>query len=157
MTTTPITYPDLSIRPFKCTVEHAMSAPPHVIYRAWTEKMDKWFAAPGTVLMRPEVNAVFFFETVHQHDKYGGPFRHPHYGRFLKLEPDKVVELTWLSGVNGTEGEETVVTVELKPHGTGTLLKLTHAGFGAKEAMKRHEQAWPTVLKHLDAMFPAGK
>jgi uncharacterized protein YndB with AHSA1/START domain len=44
--------PDLSSRPFDLTVERTMLASPSVIYRAWTEQFDQWFAEPGTVLMK---------------------------------------------------------------------------------------------------------
>lgn len=37
-----------------------MRATPSVLYRAWTEHMDHWFAEPGMVLMKAEVNTVFF-------------------------------------------------------------------------------------------------
>jgi uncharacterized protein YndB with AHSA1/START domain len=99
--------------------------------------------------MRPEVNAVFFFEVVFQPE--GGSLqRHPHYGRFLRLEQDKLVEMTWVTGTGGTKGVETVVTVELTPQGTGTLLQLTHAGFADEESRDGHAQAWPFVLEQLD-------
>lgn len=119
-----------------------MNASPTVLYRAWTEHFDRWFAAPGAVLMTPAVNEVCFWEVHFEYSRY------PHYGRFLRLERDRLVELTWVSP--GTKGYETVLTVELSPAGRRTRLHITHAGFPDEASRAEHEQAWPDVLKQLD-------
>jgi len=142
--------PDLSSRPFALKVERLMEASPEVLFKAWTKYFDRWFAAPGSVMMQGEVNTAFFFETVHKVDEHSETRRHPHYGRFLKLEHDRLVELTWVTGEGGTKGTETIVTVELEPQPHGTLLRLTHAGFPDEESRNGHEHAWPFVLEQLD-------
>lgn len=127
---------------FSCAAERVMSSSPADLYTAWTHRFDLWFAAPGSVVMRAQVHEPFFFET----DIDGT--RHPHYGRFLRLEADRLVELTWVT--SGTAGVETRVLVEFEPHGDGAVLRLTHSGFTDAALADQHAAAWPLVLDQLE-------
>lgn len=139
MDVAPIRPPDLSARPFFLVAERIMAASPAELYRMATRQFGLWFADPGSVLMRAEVNQPFFFTA-------GGGV--PHYGRFLRLVPDSLVELSWVT--QATEGAETVLTVEFSAHGAGTALLLTHAGFPSAAVRDRHEKSWPRILERWD-------
>jgi uncharacterized protein YndB with AHSA1/START domain len=138
--TQPICPPDLTSRPFDLVVECAVGAPPAALFDAWTTGFDRWFAEPGALRLTPEVNAPYFFETVHEGR------RHPHYGRFLRVERDRLLEFTWLNEA-GTRGHETVLTVELTPDGDGTALRLAHRGFPDARTRDEHRQAWRELLE----------
>lgn len=136
----PICPPDLSSRPYGLVIERTFAAAPSVLFHAWTGGFDRWFAEPGAIVMAPEVNAPYFFETFHNGR------RHPHYGRFLRVERDRLLELTWLNEA-GTRGHETVLTIELRPDGDGTAQRLTHRGFPDDETRADHEEAWGDLLE----------
>jgi uncharacterized protein YndB with AHSA1/START domain len=133
----PVRSPDLSQRPHDLQVERVMSASPAALYRAWTEQFDVWFAAPGSVLMRPAIDVPFFFETEFESIPGEGATRHAHYGRFLELRPEALVVMTWVTSAGGTEGAEAVVTVALTAHDGGTHLRLTQQGFPGAERRGR--------------------
>lgn len=137
--------PDISARPLSMTVERRMQADAAAIYEAWTERFDRWFAEPGELIMAPEVDRPWFF--LNRKD-WGS---HPHYGRFVELEQDRLVVTTWLTGPGGTGGAETLVRVELTPEDGETLLRLTHAGFQTEAACQAHLDNWPEGLAELDA------
>lgn len=145
--------PDLSTRPHHLAVERQIPLPPATLFKAWTTEFDRWFAAPGSVLMTGLVDTPFFFETEFRPDQQSAIQRHPHYGRFLQLIPDRLIQLTWLTGAGGTKGAETVVTVILVPNASGTLVKLSHAGFPDRESMEGHQLAWPMVLEQLEKRY----
>ncbi|GAB3974283.1 hypothetical protein GCM10029978_055510 [Actinoallomurus acanthiterrae] len=132
--------PDLSSRPFAASVERAVPVSPEALFAAWTERFDEWFAEPGAIRMAAEAGAPYFFETFHEGR------RHPHYGRFLRVEADRLIELTWMNEA-GTRGVETVLTVELVPEADGTRMRLTHAGFRDEITAAEHEAAWRSLIE----------
>ena len=96
------------------------------------------------MIMTPEINRPFFF--YNRHD-WG---RHAHYGRFVKLEKNKYIEMTWLTGRLGTCGEETLIRIELTPRDGGTYFKIIHSGFDDEAAAIGHKDNWPLALEELD-------
>ena len=86
--TPPLPAPDPLLRPHTLVVARHMQASPSSIYRGWTEEFDGWFAAPGQIQMRAAVGEPYFFNTIHDGTN------HPHYGRFLRLKHDRLVEMT---------------------------------------------------------------
>ncbi len=141
--------PDLSSRPHSLKLELRLSADATSIYNAWTRDFDLWFAEPGELSMTPEENQPFFF--YNRHD-WG---RHAHYGRFVRLERDRLIEMTWVTGNPGTYGAETFITIELAPLESGTAVSMTHAGFEDEAAAKAHEENWPLAFTELDQKLTA--
>jgi uncharacterized protein YndB with AHSA1/START domain len=129
---------------FAVVVENDMMAAPDAIYRAWTQGFDTWFAAPGQIRMVAQEGEPFWFDVVFENE------RHPHHGRLMRLDPDRLIEMTWVTGKNGTWGAATLVTVELVGQAAGTRIRLTHRGFYDEPAARQHAEAWPHVLEHLD-------
>ena len=135
---------------FGFTIEQTLRAEPDAIFVAWTEAFDTWFALPGSISMTPRVGEPYWFDVEH------GGERHPHYGRFIALEPASLVVQTWVTGRGGTDGSETLLTIELESMAPGTRVRLTHSGFYDEAASDRHATAWPQILDHLDEVLSSG-
>jgi uncharacterized protein YndB with AHSA1/START domain len=139
--------PDHSSRPLETTCEHTIKASVNAVYAAWTSRFDIWFAQRGNLYMIPEPGRPFFF---YNRDEWG---RHPHYGRFLQLEENKLVEMTWLTGdgtAEGTQGAETIIRIELSAEGGDTHLRLTYSGFVSETSRDAHAENWPLALQELE-------
>ncbi len=141
--------PDLSSRPHDSRAERWTPLSPARLYAAWTHEWDIWFARPGTVVMDAQPGQPWFFEVDFQGE------RHPHYGRFIRLIPARLVETTWVTGKGGTEGVETLLTVELIPENTGTRIRLSHRGFPHAQAAAENQAAWPFVLEQQEKRLSA--
>ncbi len=143
----PVPRPDLSSRPLTVTCEHRILAKPEAVYAAFTDRFDTWFAQKGTLAMVVEAGRPWFF---YNRDDWG---RHPHYGRFLDLMKDRLVETTWITGdgtPEGTAGAETILRIELVPEGDATRLRLTHSGFVTEKSRAGHAENWPLALDILN-------
>ena len=97
-----------------------IAAAPERIYRAFTvkEDLERWFATNADI--QPEVggglNLRFPNDTIN--------------GAYVELEPDRRISFTW---DERPKYGITTCTIELIPEADGTLLRLTHTGFGEGE------------------------
>jgi uncharacterized protein YndB with AHSA1/START domain len=97
--------------------------------------------------MVAEPGRPYFF---YNRDEWG---RHPHYGRFLELVENQLVEMTWMTGdgtTEGTGGAETILRIELTPKGDATQIRLTHSGLPTEKSRAGHQENWPLALEILD-------
>lgn len=139
------------------TIHRTMPLSAATLFRAWTHQWGAWFAEPGSVHMTAEVGAPFRFEVAQSFADGRATIRHPHYGRFVALERDALVSLTWVTGPAGTAGVETLLTVRFHDETAGTRVTLTHEGFSTEEARDRHATVWPLVLAHQEEVLQSGK
>ena len=58
---------------------------------------------------------------------------------------------TWFS--DGTDQQETLVTLEMTPESGGTILTLTHERFPGAESRDNHEKGWQAIMAKLEGEF----
>jgi uncharacterized protein YndB with AHSA1/START domain len=73
-------------------------------------------------------------------------------GTFREVVPDQKLVFTW--AWRTTPERESLVTVELKRDGDGTLLTLTHERFFDEAARDRHRAGWGPILDRLGETLP---
>ncbi len=72
------------------------------------------------------------------------------FGSFTRVERAKLLEFTW--AMEG-DPQQTTVTVEFEPHGTGTELTLTHEGLVSAEDRAQNEAGWGEFFDRLTEIF----
>jgi uncharacterized protein YndB with AHSA1/START domain len=119
-------------------VEREISFPPEKIWRALTEPhlIEEWLMKND---FKPAVDHQFRLSA-----DWGGVDC-----RVLTVEPNKTLSYTW-----GAMGMESVVTWTLTPTGTGTHLRMEHAGFGPgqQQAYMGAKHGWPQFIGKLEAV-----
>ncbi len=67
-------------------------------------------------------------------------------GEYTAVEPPHRLAFTWRWD---GDSDETMVTVELTPSGTGTDLVIVHSGFAAEVERDNHAKGWSDCLDRL--------
>ena len=131
------------------TIKRRFNAPPAKVFSAWTdpEKVRRWMG-PGEVKVLQ----------VESHPRTGGRYRwvmqspdgekHDVSGVYREVIPNQKLVFTW--AWKSTPERESLVTVDIKPDGTGSLMTLTHEQFFDDEARDRHQQGWNGAMDKLE-------
>ncbi len=129
--------------PFSMRVPRVYDASAERVFAAWTDpaSVRAWLAGGQNASVDARVDGLFYIEMPWQERIY------PHYGRYLLVEKPRLLEFTWVS--EGTQGKESVVTIELTPRGKQTELVLTHAGLPTEALADDHRGGWIQFLESL--------
>jgi uncharacterized protein YndB with AHSA1/START domain len=130
-------------------LKRRLNAPPAKVFSAWTDpqKVMRWMGPEGVVGLNAEADP-----------RVGGRFRwvmqspdgetHDVSGIYREVVTDRKLVFTW--AWKSTPERESLVTIELKPDGDGTLLTLTHEQFFDEAARDRHRHGWTGSLDKLE-------
>ena len=131
------------------TIVRVINAPVNELYAAWTEpeKIVKWFGPDAGPVKQASADvrvggryAVKFHTEDGEEHNVGGIYR--------EVVSNQKLVFTW--AWRTTPERESLVTVLIKPDGTGSLLTLVHEQFFDEPARDRHRQGWTDCLDKLE-------
>jgi uncharacterized protein YndB with AHSA1/START domain len=134
------------------TIKRRLKAPPAKVFAAWIdpEKVKLWMGPGEIKALRVETDL-----------RVGGRYRwvmkspdgeeHDVSGVYREVVPNEKLVFTW--AWKSMPERESLVTVEIRPDGDGSLLTLTHEQFLDAEARDRHQGGWTSALDKMERMF----
>ena len=133
------------------TIIRTLTAPPERVWRAWTtaEELGAWIwpASWGvTCAIDLRIGGRFRIESAGSGPNVSG--------EYVAIEPHSRIVTTWQWD---DEVEETLVTIEIEPDGTGSTLTITHERFTDEETRANHLQGWNDCLDRLPAHVAAAR
>ena len=133
------------------TLKRRLNAAIEKVYAAWAEpeKLVQWFGPskikPGSLRCEMDVRVggryrISFENGQGQYFEVGGVYR--------ELVPNRRLVFSW--AWHSTPERESLVTVQLKPDGAGTLLTFHHEQFFDQTARDNHERGWIQLFDSLE-------
>ena len=133
------------------TLTRRLNARCEKVYAAWAdaEKIVQWFGPskvkPGTLKAEMDVRVggryrISFEQESGEYSEVGGVYR--------EVVPNQRLVFSW--AWHSTPERESLVTVQLKPDGAGTLLTFHHEQFFDQTARDNHERGWIDLFGKLE-------
>jgi uncharacterized protein YndB with AHSA1/START domain len=128
-----------------------LKATPERVFDALTraEELAAWFG-PEAVTIRnleadPRPGGAYRLEMHYEDGSFYGLA-----GRYLEVERPSRLVMTWVWENGDYAGQETLVSIVLRPAPDGTLLELTHENLAGIEARDKHEGGWSSTFDSLE-------
>lgn len=132
------------------TLKRRVNAAPEKVYAAWAdpEKLVQWFgpasveegSVKADIDLRVGGRYRISFNANGNYNEVGGVYR--------EVVPNQRLVFSW--AWHSTPERESLVTISIKPEGSGTLLVFNHAQFVDEKARDSHERGWTELLAKLE-------
>ena len=141
-------------------VKRTYAADPEKVFAAWSDPvaLEKWFGPTSHTCKVEQFdfkeNGSWLIRMIpikEDLDCGGDPTKDSVCaGKFIKIvRPSLIVmSFTWIE--NGGDIGDTTVTIEIKPHNTGSEVILTHENLPNQESCTSHESGWTGTLECLE-------
>jgi uncharacterized protein YndB with AHSA1/START domain len=136
-------------------LERTYDAPRERVYEAWTnpEVLRRWWAAgPDFEGVAAEIDV-----------RTGGRIRltmrapdgqeHSGGGQYTEVDPPGHLAYTW--AWEGTDGHESLVSVDFVEVDGATTVRLVHTGLASEESVAQHGHGWSACLDNLGRVLAA--
>ena len=145
--------PGFADRP-SLTLTRRFRARPEKVWAAWTdpEKLIAWFcttkAKPGSMRAELDVRVggryrISFDMESGEYSEVGGVYR--------EVMPNEKLVFSW--AWHSTPERESLVTVSIRPDGTGSLMVFTHEQFFDETARDNHNKGWTELFAQLEQVL----
>lgn len=130
------------------------AAAPERVYAAWTDpQLAQQFLSPG------EVQTCDVAMDVRAGGAYRIGMKRPDgdvwyvRGTYREVIPNARLVMTWQwEEDDPSEEHESLLTIDLAPHGSGTELTLRHERLANLESREGHEHGWTSILDNLERL-----
>jgi uncharacterized protein YndB with AHSA1/START domain/predicted Ser/Thr protein kinase len=137
-------------------LEKFIAAPPEQVFAVWTDpgQMSDWYApsddfGPTIGEVDPQVGGQYRIGML-----LPGQTEHRFVsGQYCEVVAPRTLSFTWAWEPLAPGWNETQVTLEFQPKGTGTELVLTHERFRVESDKNAHAQGWQGCLERLSRKF----
>jgi uncharacterized protein YndB with AHSA1/START domain len=131
------------------TLKRRLNAPAEKVYAAWAdpEKIVKWFGPDAGLVKRASADVRTGGRYAVQFSTEDGEEHHVS-GVYREVLPNEKLVFTW--AWRTMPERESLVTILIKPEGSGSLLTLIHEQFFDEAARNRHAEGWAGCLDKLE-------